>query len=222
MKILAVDTTHGVCSVAMLVDGKIVSEITDIEHSRQAERLLRIIEKVLEKSESFYESLDAIAVNVGPGSFTGVRIGLAAVKGIKLVHDIPLIAVTSFEAVAYSEIKNDIENILVVLDAKRGQVFCQLLTKNLEKLTEAVLIKYDEVLNNLHKGKLFVTGNGCSFVTECLDKQNVMFETGNKNALPKASDIAFVAERKVNASNGCDDIFPFYIRPPDAKIQGSK
>jgi tRNA threonylcarbamoyladenosine biosynthesis protein TsaB len=214
MKILSIDTTHGDCSVALLSDGEILAHITDKEEGKQAERLLSIVESVLAESKLGYSDLSAVAVNVGPGSFTGVRIGMAAAKGLNLVHKMPLIAVTSFESVAYQS-KNFEKNILVVLDAKRGQVYCQMFAK---KMSEPALIGYNEILDAMSEDNFVITGNGCDFVKETLLNNNFKFLVEKDDAVSDSISIAYVAADKLAKKDYSDDIYPLYIRNPDAKI----
>ena len=138
MNLLAFDTSHGDCLVAVLCDGKVIEHKIDTDNSRQAERLLNHIEVTLELSNLSYDKLDAIAVTIGPGSFTGVRIGLAAAKGLRLATKLPIIGVSCLESVAAKAAGkgNDLAilAILAILDAKRGQVYAQLFDKDINAL----------------------------------------------------------------------------------------
>ena len=229
MKILSIDTTYGICSVALLADNKIIGEVNDDQHSKQAEKLLPIIEDILQEASITYDDLDAIAANIGPGSFTGTRIGLSAAKAMVLVKDILLISVNSFESVAYpiaerlNQEQNENDKILVVLDAKRGQVFAQVLSKDLNPTSEDSLLSYEDITNILDKNDSYVlTGSGSNLVKEFITKEGIKFKIDNDKAMPKARDIAFVALKKMQSepegnSKTNSDSSPLYIRKPDAK-----
>jgi tRNA threonylcarbamoyladenosine biosynthesis protein TsaB len=217
MKILSIDTTHGDSSVALLSDGEIIAHITDSDENKQAERLLPIIEQVLTEAGAAYSGLSAVAVNVGPGSFTGVRIGMAAAQGLNLVHKMPLIAVTSFESVAYQSKKT--ENKLVVLDAKRGQVYCQMFANT---VSEPVLIEYNDILKVISGDNFIISGNGGNYITDIISNNKIQFLVENPDAASEAISIAYVAAQKFAKKDYSDDIYPLYIRNPDAKIAPGK
>lgn len=223
MKILAVDTTHGSCSVAVLIDERITAQVTDPENGKQAERLISIIEECLLESQIAYTDLDAIAVNVGPGSFTGVRIGMAAVNGLNLVNKTPLIAVSSLEAVAYPIFKEQqARKTLVALDAKRGQLYCQLFDENMNELSQASLLTYEDAANSAPKSKFILTGNGASLIENQLKAYDSDFKTINPLAVSEPDSIAFIAAKKLKNGYRPNSISPLYIRKPDAKIAKKK
>ncbi len=99
IKILAIDTTLGACSAAVIVDGDVVAHSKQVRARGHVELLLPMIEEVREKASIELSELDFIAATVGPGTFAGVRVGLSAAKGLGLALDIQLIPVTSLEAI---------------------------------------------------------------------------------------------------------------------------
>jgi tRNA threonylcarbamoyladenosine biosynthesis protein TsaB len=215
MKILAFDTTHGDCSVALYSDGAIVAEITEAEEGKQAERLLSIIAEVMAKANVTYDDLAAVAVNVGTGSFTGVRIGIAAAQGLNLVKKMPLIAATSFESGAYGIDKN----VLVVLDAKRGQVYAQMFGA---KPNEPQMLDYADISAAVTGNDFVLTGNGSALVSDILTEKGHKFSMQNIEAVSCAKNIAYVAANKYLKMEYSSDISPLYIRLPDAKIETPK
>ncbi|PIR39099.1 MAG: tRNA (adenosine(37)-N6)-threonylcarbamoyltransferase complex dimerization subunit type 1 TsaB [Alphaproteobacteria bacterium CG11_big_fil_rev_8_21_14_0_20_39_49] len=220
MKILSVDTTCGDCSVSLLKDGNIACEITQTESGKQAEQMISLIQTVLKNGGTNYKELDAIAVNIGPGSFTGVRIGLSGVKGINLVTGTPIVPVTSFESVAMQlDLKNNKKDILVALDAKRKQLYVQLFRANLEPLTPPELISYDQITKFNKNNEIILTGNGSMLVADILSANNCNYEVINKNAASESVSIAYAAYKKFKANDYPKIISPLYIRKPDAKKQ---
>lgn len=121
MVLLAIDTSNRTLSVALLTEnGNIFSQEQQMERG-QGEALIPLIQKLLDKAHEKVENLNAIAVAIGPGSFTGVRIGLACAKAFGLALNIPVWGVTNLEAEAH-EIN---VSVTVVLDSKRGDYFVQ-------------------------------------------------------------------------------------------------
>lgn len=127
MKILALDTCFDTCSVTLLIDGSV--HITKLEerYSMQAERLLLMIEELLSEANLIYSDLDYISVTIGPGGFTGVRIGLAAAYGICIVSKIPLIYFSTLEVVAFESEYNTKKFPLkvIALNASFDKFYCQ-------------------------------------------------------------------------------------------------
>ncbi len=121
-RLLIFDTSGGACSAAVWADGRIAAERFEAMARGQAERLLPMIEETLAAAGLGYGQLDAVGVTRGPGAFTGIRIGLAAARGLSLALGIPAIGITTFEALAVRAP----EGCAVAIDTKRGDVFFQL------------------------------------------------------------------------------------------------
>ena len=100
MKILAVDTALGACSVALLDDGKILAHIFEPMERGHAERLAPMVDEAMKKTGMDFSSLDRLAVTTGPGTFTGQRVGLAFMRGLRLALHRPLTGVTTLETMA--------------------------------------------------------------------------------------------------------------------------
>lgn len=127
MKILAIDSAHEACSAAIYADGKVLaSEYRGMERG-QAEALMPMVQRIMGKADIRYDELSCVAVSVGPGSFTGVRVGLAAADGIALAADLPMVGVSVMEAVAFdvSEKYPETKDICIVLETKRDDYYVQ-------------------------------------------------------------------------------------------------
>ncbi|MCE3233103.1 MAG: tsaB [Rickettsiaceae bacterium] len=220
MKILAIDTTHGESSLALWADSILVQTITDKEENKQAEHLVPLIEDILKQAGFSYKDLSAVAVNIGPGSFTGVRIGMAAANGIKLACNVPLIAVTSFESVAH--LITTKKDILVVLDAHRGQVYCQRFDSDKAPVTEPALVTYDEIYNHALKSDFILIGDGAELVKGVLTSRGLNFILENPLAVSESASIAKIAAEKFKKHEYSYGIQPLYIRLPDAKTSVKK
>ena len=127
MKILALESSGLVASVAVWEDGKIISEFTTNFKKTHSQTLLPMLDEVVGKIELELESVDAIAISAGPGSFTGLRIGSATAKGLGLALNKPLISVATVDALAYNFYGTD-RLICPMMDARRQQVYTGLYT----------------------------------------------------------------------------------------------
>jgi tRNA threonylcarbamoyladenosine biosynthesis protein TsaB len=123
MKILGLETSSAVCSVGLFRDGEPGIEQSVRESHIHSEKLLTLVQDVLRSSRVGVEQLDAIAISIGPGSFTGLRIGLSTAKGLSFALDKPLVAVSTFEAIAEAARRQYQASgtIVVLIDAKKGE-----------------------------------------------------------------------------------------------------
>ncbi|MBM3518567.1 MAG: tRNA (adenosine(37)-N6)-threonylcarbamoyltransferase complex dimerization subunit type 1 TsaB, partial [Alphaproteobacteria bacterium] len=124
VRILALDTALAACSAAIWCAGRVAARRRDERGQAHAEALLPMIAGVLKEAGIGYRDLDALAVTIGPGSFTGLRIGLATARGLSLALGKPIIGVGTLEAVA--EMAPFDGSVLAVLDARRGEVYAQI------------------------------------------------------------------------------------------------
>ncbi len=221
MKILSINTSHGICSVALAEDGVLIAIKTDNEASKQAEILFLIINTMLQENNLSYADIGAIAVDIGPGSFTGVRIGLASARGITLAAKIPVIGVTGFEALAYAA-KNDAtyENLLVVLDARRGQVFAQFFSK--DGASTEMLLDYESMAGFIKQHTdITIIGDGANLIEPLLQNTKISYSIIDEFKLPDAAMTVFKAFEKISSGNYGKNPTPLYIRTPDAKLPKS-
>ena len=135
--LMAIDTSFGKFSIALYKGEEQVAYFENEEYTKQAEMLVPEIENILEANNLSYQDLEKIACCIGPGSFTGLRIGIAAVKGLELALGAKTVAVTSLEAVAIAQGGGKI-----YLDAKRGEAYFQEFDNNFNALSQPQLIEY--------------------------------------------------------------------------------
>lgn len=225
MKILAVDTCVNSCSVALVADSKTAAEIQDNRQSTQAEKLVPYIEEVLDRTGFKYDDLDFLAVTIGPGSFTGVRIGLAAVKGIALAINKKIIGANTLETLAW-QIRNQAGNrkIISVINAMRGQVYIQKFSFSTESQkfnheNQPELVDIKDIASLIKPEGTIICSNCPEIISDAINGNNIEI-TGK--ILPFASDIAYLAEYKISSGEvPSDDPLPLYIRKPDAKLPGN-
>lgn len=127
MKILAIDSAHNACSSAYFDGNNIVSEIVREMERGQAECLIPMIQNVLKQAQVDFNDIDAVAVTTGPGSFTGVRVGLAAADGIALAAGLPMIGVSVPEVLAWKiyQYNPKLEKVCLILETKRDDFYVQ-------------------------------------------------------------------------------------------------
>ncbi len=214
MKTLAVDNSAGICSVAVMDGDKLLAMRHDSTQSRQAGLLLPMIEECLAESGLSYNNLDLLSSTIGPGSFTGLRIGIAAIKGIAMVTGLPAVGVSSLEAVAWAAgAEAGCKKILVLLNANRGEIYAQgfsVNNGNIVAINEAMLIKTEDMADYI-KPDILVAGN-CREILEESDVMNV-----TENILPDAKYTAIAAQHKYAVTKNYG-FSPLYIRKPDAKL----
>jgi tRNA threonylcarbamoyl adenosine modification protein YeaZ len=222
MKILAFDTANNTASVALSDNDNILAYAEELRPSMQAENLMPMIEQVMKASQCLYDELDYLAVTNGPGSFTGIRIGLACAKGILFSKEnIKGVAVSNFEHAYFRAIGQvkDYDKIYVFLNAYRSQLYLKIFDKS-GKANEPLLIDFDyaiELLKN-EKGNIICCGSGLEFIyTQVKNLPNIIILP--RFARVKAFIICrYVASLLANSAELNSAIEPLYIRPPDAKI----
>jgi len=216
MKILAIESSAKAASVCIASDGKILAEAflnCGLTHSVT---IMPAVEWLLATTSLSISDIDRIAITEGPGSFTGLRIGMAAVKGLAWSEDVPCVGVSTLEAAAKGVSHID-GTICAVMDARAGQVYNALFSAEngrLTRLTEDRAMKISELLGELSgKGKILVCGDGAEvFMKEA---------TGDFEIAPehiryqRASSVALLAAEKEAVS--AKALVPEYIRLPQAE-----
>ncbi len=174
MKILAIDSSSLVATVAVIQDDIMIAEYTINHKKTHSQTLLPMIDEIVKMAEISLEDIDAIAVSGGPGSFTGLRIGSATAKGLGLVWNKPLIHVPTIDAMAYNLYGTD-KLICPIMDARRNQTYTGIYEfncDNLNVLMEQCAISIDELVNKLNemdKQVIFV-GDGIPVFKEYIDE----------------------------------------------------
>lgn len=213
-KILCFDTSYNNCSVSIAIGQKIIAFEHESKPSVQAEKLLVMIESVLKKSKTEYKDLEYLAVVTGPGSFTGIRIALAAARGIiHAASNIKGLGITGFEAVYYrlSEQVFSFDYAIVLLNAYRDMQYIQIFDGD-GAISEPKLVLNEEVpeIIRSYAGTVICGGNGLIEVYDKLESINKLIILPRFKTI-KASSIARLANDKIN-DNKIVPIEPLYIR----------
>lgn len=224
MKILAFDTSAKVASVAVS-DGERILGVTSIDNGlTQSELVLPMAEGLLKRLGLSFGDIDTYAVTVGPGSFTGVRIGVATVKGLAFGRDIPTAPVSTLEALA--ENAAGLDGLIVpCMDARRGQFYTATFSSSkegIERLTPDRAVSAEELAEELrsYEGKIYITGDGYEVAHRLLGGLGIALETTPTLArLQNAASIARVA-KKMQERGECvseRELAPTYLRLPQAE-----
>lgn len=232
MILLAFDTAQGALSAALFDAGGVgepvlLSHLFEVRSRGHAERLLPVLEEVLAEAGLGFADLDALAVTVGPGTFTGLRVGLAAARGIALARKLPCVGVTTLEAVAEPVDLHENERLAVSFDARRDEVYFQIFERNHGVLTEPALLPLEIAAENAaqHKAatKLCLAGTGAPLLAERLLPLGVEALPVKAPPQPDARSVGRIAIRRIR-THGLDAFrvppAPLYIRAPDAKLPG--
>ncbi len=221
MKILAADTSTSVNSLAVCEDDRILVEtIVDCPRAH-AERIMNTVDWVLEEANLTLSDLDALAVSVGPGSFTGLRIGVAAFKGLAFATNLQLVPVPTLDAMTHLTPFRD-GVVCPVLDARMKQVFGAVFSfesgKRL-KLTPDKVCSIEDLVQGL-EGKIAFFGDGADAYSErILAKVPDAFLLGGLSSVPRASAVATEAAELLK--NGVDTdparVAPVYLRKSQAE-----
>lgn len=212
--ILCIETATTNCSVAIGKEGKLVALKEDYNSSySHAERLHIFIENILKENRLSVEDLDAVAVSQGPGSYTGLRIGVSTAKGFCFAADKPLISVPTLNSLAHQVSEVACDYIFPLLDARRMEVYTTGFNSKKEKLseTEAKILDKSSFMEFLEKGKVCFIGNGVEKFKEICFHPNAVFIEGK---LPSATEMVKLAEKEFQNENFEDVAYfePFYLK----------
>lgn len=173
MKILGIDTSTHDSSVAVLEDGKIVGEFTVNQKRTHSETLVPIIKDLLKLLAIEIGDIDLFAVGIGPGSFTGIRIGMTIAKTLAQVTGKPIVGISTLEALALNA---QGQTIMPVLDARGGRIYYSLFDKNMNRLEEDKLIFAQDLVDDLSKhGQVKIIGDYDDNIQEILNLDTTSF-----------------------------------------------
>ncbi|MBL0105107.1 MAG: tRNA (adenosine(37)-N6)-threonylcarbamoyltransferase complex dimerization subunit type 1 TsaB [Bacteroidetes bacterium] len=213
--ILSIETATTNCSVALAKDGLVISENAVNEGYSHSEKLTLLVIDVLDKAGKKLRDVDAFAVSAGPGSYTGLRIGISTAKGFCYALDKPLISISTLDAMAYGMQKLSPGNMLCpMIDARRMEVYCGVYSSSLEVLQEpkAIVVEKDFQSPFRVSQKLILAGDGADKCTELFSGDSTIEIV--KGFMPKAAFLATLAEEKFKAGNfeNVGLFEPFYLK----------
>jgi len=211
--ILCLETATTNCSVGIAINGKIVSLKEDNSKSySHAEKLHLFINEALEEAGITIADLDAIAISKGPGSYTGLRIGVSAAKGLCFSLDIPLISVPTLDLLAY-KLKGKTGIFISMLDARRMEVYSSVYDSKINQIreTKAEVLDEQSFIEYLEQSQVHFIGNGVAKFEDICTHTNAVF---HKQKFPSAQEMAEIAELKYQKSDIEDVAYfePYYLK----------
>lgn len=235
MRVLAIETATPMQSVALAEDGRLLAELSYEAQGHRGGMLLPALDQVLQKAGVAAGDLDAVAVSVGPGSFTGLRVGLATAKGLALGTGAALLGVSTLEALAEGYARTSV-TLCALLDAYRGEVYMALFRRvgaggegaALERLSPDTVLAPEAVTAALAdvEGPIHLIGNGAARYRERLEaalgERACMTDEG-RCAVPSAAVGARLGFRQCAGGRKPDaEVAPIYLRRAEAEVNWEK
>lgn len=220
MKILAIDTSSKVCSVALLENSEVIDELNLDDGKTHSENLMPLIDEILNKNNINIKQIEMLACCVGPGSFTGIRIGVATIKPIAEVLNIKIASITSLETLSRNvELGNTLDTIVSLIDARNNQVYAGIFDREFNKKEEYIADDINAVIEVLKKYKNIICIGDGAILHQDLLKENlsdVKFASKNVQAAHNVGKMGYkkFIENKLMTA---DEIIPIYLRKSQAE-----
>jgi tRNA threonylcarbamoyl adenosine modification protein YeaZ len=221
MRVLAIDTALAACSAAVLdtvFGGVIAGESVPMVRGH-AEALMPIVEQVMQRAELTFTDIDRVAVTTGPGSFTGLRVGISAARGIALAANLPAFGVSTLSAYAAPHLAEDqINSVIAVIDARHDHVYLQVFGPGGRIVVAPRLAPIGEAVRAASEAPSRIVGSAALAVADRLPE-------GTRAPLRvdarEAPDIGWVARMGAVLPEGQSPPKPQYLRAPDAQPQNA-
>lgn len=221
MLVLAIDTALGYCAAAVLdTESRMLRAHETLPMQRgHAEALMPLIGRVMDRFGGGFEALDRIAVTTGPGSFTGLRVGISAARGFALAAGKPVVGVSTLSAYAAPLVNEKADSpIIVAIDARHDHVYCQTFSGNGVTLIKPSVVPVDEAIRAARFGSPRLAGNAAKNLA---DRWPDYFAPPISVAPQPGPDISWVAWVGAAANPATAPARPFYLRAPDARPSAS-
>lgn len=219
MRILAIDTALEACAAAVLDTGAgaVLAHESQAMQRGHAEALMPLIARVMERAATSFAQIDRIAVTTGPGSFTGLRVGIAAARGIALASGKPAVGITTLAAYAAPFIAaDDSLPVVAAIDARHDHLYLQVFGAGGRTLVSARLMPMREALRLATTGSPRLAGNAAAALAAHWPSGERPPRSVEQRAAP---DIDWVARLGALAADTATPVKPFYLRAPDAQPQ---
>ncbi len=214
--ILCIETATEICSVAIAKNGETIALVEDTQGNSHASQLHILVAKALEQSNLQFSDLQAVAVGKGPGSYTGLRVGVSAAKGYCYALQIPLIAINTLQSLANGFWQNNPAYsglVCPMIDARRMEVYCALFNQTLHEVlpTQAKIIDEESFIEQLSQNQITFIGNGAAKCQNTITSVQAKFDISvrcNASNLSKLAQEAFT-------KNTLEDLAyfePYYLK----------
>ena len=217
MRLLAIDTALGACAACVTADHEVVATETLAMERGHAEALLPLLDRVVSRVEGGFSALHRVAVTVGPGSYTGLRVGLSAARAVGLACNRPVVGVTTLSALLAPLLSASAHSVLAAaIDARHGQVYLQAIGAGGGTIVAPALMSVVDAVRLLGSGPVTLIGSGAPAVAARALGQGVKVFVHDA---PVAPAVEWVARLGAVADPTHALPRPVYLRAPDAKPQ---
>ena len=228
MALLAFDVAGNACSAAVWCRNKIVAHVSEELERGQAERLAPMLKSVMDRAALAFSQLEIIAVTVGPGSFTGIRIGLSMAKSLALATGRPLYGVTTFK-LQMSILSPAVWRegpVMIVLETKRDDFYVQIYGPDQLPLGPAADVPSQALASYVTDltgsgAALTLAGDGINRAATAMENEFGLCLHRQENSTPDARDLARLVVSEAEAGRPSAPLDPFYLRPPDVRLSPS-
>jgi tRNA threonylcarbamoyladenosine biosynthesis protein TsaB len=216
VKILAVDTALGACSAVLLDGDKVLAHIFEAMDRGHAERLAPMVDETMKQAGMAFAALERLAVTTGPGTFTGQRVGLAFMRGLRLALRRPLTGLTTLETIAAGAMDETKKaKAAVIHDARREEAYL-LLQDGERTVQQPIVLPFQDAIQRIRAfGPCALAGTGAAAAQENLGGDYALSAIRQPDALW----VARLAQKRPTTE---DAPGPLYLRAPDAKLPGGK
>jgi tRNA threonylcarbamoyl adenosine modification protein YeaZ len=218
MRVLAIDTALEACAAAVLdtENGTVTSESLPMLRGH-AEALMPLVSRVMRQADTAFAALDRVAVTTGPGSFTGLRVGISAARGIALAATKPAIGLTTLAAYAAPHIAHDDKTaVAVAIDARHQHVYLQIFGPGGRTLIAPRIASVGDAARAAANGPVRLVGTGANMVAAAWPSRELMPRMVDDRRAP---DIVWVGRLAAAADETAGEPKPLYLRAPDAQPQ---
>lgn len=220
MKILVADTSSSVCSVGVFENDVLINKNELDNGKTHSENFMPLVEKTLNEAEMKLDDIEYLAVVVGPGSFTGIRIGVASCKAMAEIKELKVVPVYSLDSLAANDVGNG-NVICSMIDARNNQVYCGIYDNKINKLEEYMADDIENVLSALNKyDDIVFVGDGAvlheAMIREKMVDKKIVFSSNNKQ---NAESLGIIAYKKIKNGEFTDpdSVVPVYLRKSQAE-----
>ena len=231
--ILCLETSTAVCSVSLVDNGNVIALRESLDGQNHAEKITIFIDEVMKEAGVAYKDLDAVATSMGPGSYTGLRIGVSAAKGLCYAMEKPLIAIDTLAAMANGFVSSQLSAfnfqlstiLCPMIDARRMEVYTAFFNEKLEKIsdTEALIVDENSFMELKQNNHLYLFGDGADKLADLFENEDniTVVEKFHCSAayMAKLADEAFKNKQFVDVAY----FEPFYLKnfvPGMPKVKG--
>ena len=217
MLILAFDCSGPACSVALWRDGEVLATERELMERGQAEALMPMIDRIMKAAGVGYGDLARIAVTVGPGSFTGVRAGLAAARGLSLAADVPAVGILTTAALAAAVPAHEREGaeVLAAIDTKRGDFYVQRFAPDGTARNDPAAMDADALRDWVGDLSVVAVGDGAATAAQAIGK------SARAASTPALVDMGVLATLGAQATPQAGGPIPVYVHPPAITMPAS-